>query len=77
MSLGLTDAKKEATMTKFSQSTDTGRQQRAAFVPTLFLAEFVAGARDGLEIDARYGARCRRPDLIETGLDWDELPRAA
>lgn len=42
-------------------------------------AELVAGARDGLEIEARYRALSRRstPDLAKLGLTRADIARAA
>ena len=43
------------------------------------VAEFLAGARDGLEIQARYDALARKSDkeLAALGLTRDQIGRAA
>ena len=43
-------------MTAFDLTAGTLRRERASFVPTTFFAEFLAGAREGLEIQDRYHA---------------------
>ena len=66
-------------MTAFSLAPRTIRRERASFVPTAFFAEFLAGAREGLEIEARYYALSRKstPDLAKLGISRDEIPQAA
>ena len=66
-------------MTAFSLAAGTVRRERASFVPTAFFAEFLAGAREGLEIEARYHALSRKstPDLAKLGISRDEIPQAA
>ena len=66
-------------MTAFSLTAGTTRRERAAFLPTTFLAEFLAGAREGLEIETRYHALSRKskPELAKLGLERHEVAHAA
>lgn len=50
-----------------------------AFGSRSFFADLVAGARDGLAIEARYRALSRRstPDLAKLGLTRADIARAA
>ena len=60
-------------MTAFEQTAGTLRRDRASFVPSTFFAEFLAGAREGLEIEDRYHAQSRQsgPELTNFGLEQD------
>lgn len=66
-------------MTALSLATGTIRRERASFVPTAFFAEFLAGAREGLEIEARYHALSRKSsaDLAKLGVTRDEISQLA
>ena len=66
-------------MTVFSLTAGTVRRERASFIPTAFFAEFLAGAREGLEIESRYHALSRKskPELAKLGLDRADIAQAA
>jgi hypothetical protein len=66
-------------MTAFDLTAGTFRRERASFVPTTFFAEFLAGAREGLEIERRYHALSRKskPELAKLGLDRADIAQAA
>ena len=67
-------------MTAFSLTVGTTtRRERASFVPTAFFAEFLAGAREGLEIERRYHTLSRKsmPDLTKMGLDRSDMAQVA
>jgi hypothetical protein len=66
-------------MTAFSLTADTNRRERASFLPTTFFAEFLAGAREGLEIEARYHVLSRKskPELAKLGLSRGDVAQAA
>jgi len=67
------------TMTAFSLTAGTTRRDRSGFVATTFLAEFLAGAREGLEIETRYHALSRKskPELAKLGLERGDVGQAA
>jgi hypothetical protein len=60
-------------MTTFETTAGSLRGERASFVPTTFFAEFLAGAREGLEIEDRYHAQSRQSglELTNFGLEQD------
>ena len=66
-------------MTVFDLTAGTLRRERASFVPTTFFAEFLAGAREGLEIQGRYHALSRKSkaDLAKLGLERGDIAQAA
>ena len=66
-------------MTVFEMTAGTLRRERASFVPTTFFAEFLAGAREGLEIQDRYHALSRKskPELAKLGLKRADIGQAA
>lgn len=68
-------------MTAFSLTAGTVRRERerATFVPTTFFAEFLAGAREGLEIERRYHTLSRKskPELAKLGLERGDIAQAA
>ena len=66
-------------MTAFELTAGTLRRERASFVPTTFFAEFLAGAREGLEIQGRYHALSRKsqPELAKLGLERADIAQAA
>jgi hypothetical protein len=66
-------------MTASSLTAGTVRCERASFVPTTFFAEFLAGAREGLEIERRYHALLRKskPELAKLGLQRGDVAQAA
>lgn len=66
-------------MTVFSLTAGTARRERATFTPTAFFAEFLAGAREGLEIESRYHALARKskPELAKLGLERSDIAQAA
>jgi hypothetical protein len=66
-------------MTAFDLTAGTLRRERASFVPTTFFAEFLAGAREGLEIQGRYHALARKskPELAKLGLERGDIAQAA
>ena len=66
-------------MTVFDLTAGTLRRERASFVPTTFFAEFLAGAREGLEIQGRYHALSRKskPELAKLGLERADIAQAA
>ena len=66
-------------MTVFEMTAGTLRRERASFVPTTFFAEFLAGAREGLEIQDRYHALSRKskPELAKPGLERADIAQAA
>ena len=66
-------------MTVFDLTAGTLRRERASFVPTTFFAEFLAGAREGLEIQGRYHALSRKskPELRKLGLERGDIAQAA
>lgn len=66
-------------MTAFSLTAGTARRERASFIPTTFFAEFLAGAREGLEIESRYHALARKskPELAKLGLERGDIAQAA
>ncbi|HZT24949.1 MAG TPA: hypothetical protein VFA57_04515 [Pseudolabrys sp.] len=55
------------------------RRERAVFVPTAFLTEFLAGAREGLEIQSRYHALASKSaaELARRGLTRGDIAQAA
>lgn len=66
-------------MTAFSLTAGTVQRERANFVPTAFFAEFLAGAREGLEIERRYHTLSRKskPELAKMGLDRSDVAQVA
>jgi len=66
-------------MTAFSLTAGTTRRERVNFVPTAFFAEFLAGAREGLDIERRYHTLSRKstPELAKMGLDRSDIAQAA
>jgi hypothetical protein len=66
-------------MTAFSLTAGTARRERTSFIPTAFFAEFLAGAREGLEIEGRYHALSRKskPELAKLGLERGDIAQAA
>jgi hypothetical protein len=66
-------------MTTFSLTAGTVHRERTSFVPTAFFAEFLAGAREGLEIERRYHTLSRKskPELATLGLDRSDVAQAA
>ena len=65
------------TATTWTNTTFTTREN--TFVPTTFLAEFLAGAREGLEIERRHHALSRKSthELAKLGLERGEIAQAA
>jgi hypothetical protein len=66
-------------MTAFSLTAGTARREWTTFIPTAFFAEFLAGAREGLEIESRYHALARKskPELAKLGLERSDIAQAA
>jgi hypothetical protein len=66
-------------MTVFSLTAGTTHRERASFVPTAFFAEFLAGAREGLDLERRYHTLSRKstPDLAKMGLERNDIAQAA
>jgi hypothetical protein len=66
-------------MTSITLTAGTVRPQRVPFVATAFFAEFLAGAREGLEIEARYDTlrRMSAADLAKRGLTRADIGHAA
>jgi uncharacterized protein YjiS (DUF1127 family) len=66
-------------MTAYSLTAGDYRRERVSFVPTTFFAEFLAGAREGLEMQARYEALARKsnPDLAKLGVTRADIAQAA
>jgi hypothetical protein len=64
-------------MTAITVNAGTFRRERP--VATTFFAEFLAGAREGLEIEARYHALSRKskPELAKMGLTRGDIAQAA
>jgi hypothetical protein len=62
-----------------SLTAKTARRQSRVHPIASFIAEFCAGAREGLEIQARYDALARKSDkeLAALGLTRDDIGRAA
>jgi hypothetical protein len=68
------------TMNTISLTAKTARHRSITDHPiSTIIAEFCAGAREGLEIQARYDALARKSDkeLAALGLTRDEIGRAA
>ena len=70
---------KETTMNTITLAAKTARRPSVTPAVVDFLAEFWAGAREGLEIQARYDALSRKSDkeLAALGLTRDDIGRAA
>lgn len=66
-------------MTAYSLTAGSYRRDRVSFVPTTFFAEFLAGAREGLEMEARYDTLARKsaPDLAKLGMTRGDIAQAA
>ncbi len=66
-------------MTAHSLTAGNYRRDRVSFVPTTFFAEFLAGAREGLEIERRYDALARKsnPELAKLGVTRADIAQAA
>ena len=64
-------------MTAITLNAGTLRRERP--VATTHITEFLAGAREGLEIEARYHALSRKstPDLAKMGLTRGDIPQVA
>jgi hypothetical protein len=63
-------------MTTFETTAGSLRGERASFVPTTFFAEFLAGAREGLEIQSRYHALSRQSEPEQTKLGLERADAA-
>ena len=66
-------------MTAYSLTAGSYRRDRVSFLPTTFFAEFLAGARDGLEMQARYDTLARKSasDLAKLGMTRGDIAQAA
>jgi len=66
-------------MNTFSLTAKTARRSLTREPLGTTIAEFLAGAREGLEIQARYDALARKSDkeLAALGLTRDQIGRAA
>jgi hypothetical protein len=66
-------------MSTFSLTIGTAHRERTSFVPTAFFAEFLAGAREGLDIERRYHTLSRKskPELAKMGLERGDIAQAA
>jgi hypothetical protein len=66
-------------MSTFSLTAGTAYRERASFVPTTFFAEFLAGAREGLEIERRYHTLSRKSklELAKLGMERTDIARAS